>query len=342
MRCLTLADELRQRGAEVFFVCREHSGNLVEVLQSKGYAVHCLPSPDGGFTRRENDAVHSAWLGVPWEQDAMETAAVLGMSHFDWLVVDHYALDLRWERKLRPRVGKIMVIDDLADRPHDCELLLDQNLYKDMYTRYNRLVPEFCMVLAGPSHALLRPEFVEARSNLPTRDGKVGRILIFFGGIDLENETEKAMAALKLLNRNDIAVDLVVGGASPHIDQLRQLCLTTPNSTFHCQVGHMAELMKAADMAIGAGGSTMWERCCLGLPTVVMTIADNQVQIAKECAWANACFYLGNARHISSLQLAAVVEELLLQPEQLEICSEKAVCLVDGLGVDRVVEQLLK
>ncbi len=163
MRCLTLADELVRRGADIIFVCRERLGNLINLIEAKRYQVIRLPQAQVEYIATTDDLYHAEWLGVSWEQDASDTIAVLGDEKPEWLVIDHYAIDRRWEQKLRPHVGKIMVIDDLADRPHDCDLILDQNLYQEMDKRYVNNVPESCQKLFGPKFALLRPEFAAAR-----------------------------------------------------------------------------------------------------------------------------------------------------------------------------------
>ncbi|MBL0225443.1 MAG: UDP-2,4-diacetamido-2,4,6-trideoxy-beta-L-altropyranose hydrolase [Geobacteraceae bacterium] len=165
MRCLTLADELRQRGADVIFICRILLGNLIGLIEDKGYSVVRLQQPETEYIAAAEDVAHAAWLGVSWEQDAVDTIDAFGEKHPKLLIIDNYALDSRWETKLRPYVEKIMVIDDLADRSHDCDLLLDQNLYQSIETRYDKLISESCKRLLGPKYALFRPEFVTARKN---------------------------------------------------------------------------------------------------------------------------------------------------------------------------------
>ena len=157
MRCLTLADELRLRGSNVMFICREHPGNLIDLIKDKGFTVAALQQPKTEYFMTPEDVAHAAWLGVSWKNDATDTIPILGKTKPSWLIVDHYAIDCRWENMLRHHVGKIMVIDDLADRSHDCDLLLDQNLYQDMETRYNHLVSNSCLKFLGPKFALLRP-----------------------------------------------------------------------------------------------------------------------------------------------------------------------------------------
>lgn len=147
MRCLTLADELRRQGADIVFICREHPGNLIDLIEGKGHPVVRLLQADAEYMATSEDVTHATWLGVSWQQDAAETLTALGNTQPEWLIVDHYALDRRWGQKLRLHVGKIMVIDDLADRLHDCDLLSDQNLYPAMESRHDKLIPDNCQKL---------------------------------------------------------------------------------------------------------------------------------------------------------------------------------------------------
>lgn len=341
MRCLTLADRLRERGATVHFICRELPGHLGGLLVDKGYPVGWLPAPGSDDPAIPTHTAHSAWLGVPWQADAEQPRAMLaGLPEVDWLIVDHYALDRTWEAQMRPLVERIMVIDDLADRPHDCDLLLDQNLYPNLEHRYDNLVPTDCRKLLGPRYALLRPEFGEARKTLRVRDGSIRRILIFFGGSDPTNETTKALEAIRLLDRPDINVDVVVGETNPHKEKVKTLCATLPNVIYHCQVSNMAELMAAADLAIGAGGATTWERCCLGLPSVVCIIADNQVEMTNALANDGCLLSLGWCLSLTAASIGRVIETLNACKGLLQFLGDRTAELVDGHGVERVIRSL--
>jgi UDP-2,4-diacetamido-2,4,6-trideoxy-beta-L-altropyranose hydrolase len=227
------------------------------------------------------------------------------------LVVDNYSLDIKWEKYLRPYVNKIMVVDDLANRPHDCDILLDQNYYKNLDSRYDGLIPSHCRKLLGPKYALLRPEFHQAKKNLRKRDGKVRRILVFFGGSDPTNETVKTLEAIKLLNRPDIVIDVVVGAANPHKEEVKELCSQMTNTTYHCQVENMADLMAAADLAIGAGGVTTWERLYLELPTIAIAVAENQVEMLEALGEAGMVWYLGNNHIVEVSRLKAKTKYLI-------------------------------
>jgi UDP-2,4-diacetamido-2,4,6-trideoxy-beta-L-altropyranose hydrolase len=300
MRCLTLAKALYERGEKVIFVCRDVPGNCFGIIQNNGFDVIRLAGNDPFIA----------------DQDAEQTAIGMGDKP-DWLIVDHYAIGADWERLLRPHVGRIMVIDDLADRPHDCNVLLDQNLFDDMQLRYDGLTPPDCRLFLGPRFALLRDEFIAARRTLRERSGNVKRILLFFGGSDPTNETEKAMQSFNQLFYRDISIDVVVGFSNPIAYKIRDICADKPKVTFHHQVSNMAELMAHADLAIGAGGTTTWERCFLGLPTLIVVIADNQVKPAQATDNAGLARLVGSSSKVTASSLATAIGTALRQPDEL-------------------------
>lgn len=321
MRCAALAAALRARGAEIVFVCRTAPGHMAGALEAAGFEVRCLAP---------------AQQGSGWHGDAEATLAALAGSKCDWLIVDHYQLAAPWERQLRSAADRIMVIDDLADRPHAGDILLDQNFYSDSSGRYDAQLPAECLRLLGPAYALLRDEFRQARERQRARDGGVRRILVFFGGSDAGNETAKALAALTRQARPGLAVDVVLGGSNPHRHQIERQYGVLPWMSFHFNVDNMAELMLEADLCIGAGGSTTWERCCVGLPAVLIAVADNQVEIARQCALKGAAIFLGEAADVGAELLNSTLDGLLSQPARLREIGCHASALADGLGTQRV------
>lgn len=341
MRCLTLADALRQRGADITFVCREHPGNLIELIENKGYPTARL-QPSAEYDAAPDDVAHAAWLGATWLQDSSGTIDAIKGVLPEWLIVDHYAIDHRWEHKLRPHVDRIMVIDDIADRPHDCDLLLDQNLFKNMDIRYNGLVPAHCRNFLGPRYALLRPEFVQAHRNIRKRDGSVRRILIFFGGSDQSNETTRALDAVRQLKRPDVSLDIVVGVTNPHREQIQNLCNTLPNTKYYCQVNNISELMMAADLSIGAGGSTSWERCFLGLPTLIVAIADNQIEPSICLSESGGAWYCGKTGEVTATTLEQRIRHLLNDPSAVVQASTACSSVVDNAGSDKIFRSMTK
>lgn len=308
MRCLTLAEQIRNDGKNVRFICRDLAGNLCKIVVDKGFSLHMLPvhPPDKTLTG------YAAWLTVTPEMDAQETIDVLRTIQLvDRLVVDSYALDIAWEQRIRPLVQEIFVIDDLANRRHDCDVLLDQNFYRAMEHRYDGLVPEKCKLLLGPRYALLRQEFYAAREKLIARDGILHRILVFYGGSDTTRETEKAIHALLQLHLPAVDVDVVVGGSNRRREYIEALCAQHDFLHYHIQVSNMAELMANADLCLGAGGTTTWERCFLGLPAIVTAVAENQIQICEDCVEAGYVYYLGRWDEVTEEDIAGAVQKCI-------------------------------
>lgn len=308
MRCLTLAEQmLKEKNAEIHFISRDLEGNLHSKIKVKGFVLHVLPR----HSLDERLEGYAAWLTVPKNVDAEETEAVLReIGKVNCLVVDSYALGKEWEREMRPFVDEIFVIDDLANREHDCDILLDQNFYLDKEKRYIGLVPKNCKLLLGPQHALLREEFYEARKHLRRRDGILRNILVFYGGSDLTNETAKAVQALVETDLPNVTADIIVGAGNPHKTEIQVFCEGYAFLRYHEQVDNMAALMVRADLMLGAGGSTTWERCFLELPSVVTAIAENQVRIAEDCAAQGWVDYIGWHEDVT-------VERLITKMEQV-------------------------
>lgn len=346
MRCLTLADELRSRGAKVTFVCRDWEGHLQKHIESKGYRCLLLKRPSEDYSEPNNE--YAAWLGVNKRQDAAETLAVIhehiATDRIDWCITDHYGIDVEWHGIVRQKAHKIMVIDDIANRHYDCDVLLDQNLYDNPEKRYQSRVPAHCRLLLGPEYALLRPEFREARERLGSRlvrNGEIKRIMVFFGGSDPTNETAKAVKALQMLNRKDIESDIIVGIANPHREEIEQLCAQAPNLHFHCQVPNMADFMMNADLALGAGGSTTWERCCLGLPTLAVIIAENQAEMTETAARHGLQWNLGWYNTITVQTLRHALEKCTVIPQAITKASENGYLLMLNNTIAEITATLL-
>jgi UDP-2,4-diacetamido-2,4,6-trideoxy-beta-L-altropyranose hydrolase len=339
MRCLALAESLRERGAHLRFICREHVGNLISLLQQKAMPVTVLP------TSALNDATtsedYATWLGVTQAEDIEQTIEALSGEKPDWLVVDHYGLDVEWERGLRPHVSNLLVIDDLANRHHDCDVLLDQNYSEKGEQRYADLVTNTCKLLVGPRYALLRPEYQAYRKTLSARDKHVKRVLVFFGGTDPQNVTGTALEALSQPELKHLEVDVVIGANNPHRKSIQQQVLLRQRTTQHELRPHLADLMIHADIALGAGGATTWERMCLGLPTVLVAISENQGHAAEALAAKRLITYAGKTSAVSAASLSKEIIALISNASQLTAVSEKNQLMVDGFGALRIREVML-
>jgi len=338
MRCVTLADALAERAVRIHFVSRHLPGPLQDMLKSRGFGLtmtngteRCGPA---------DDLAHAVWLGTSQKEDARETLAALDGEQWDWLVIDHYSIDARWETPLRAAVRRVLVIDDVADRIHDCDVLLDQNYYVDQDTRYDGKLPSHARALFGPAYALLRPEFLWRRTALQRQAGRCERLLICFGGVDAQDNTALALQAVDRAALPGVTVSVVIGASHPHRDAIVASCA---QRGFACyvQTDRMPELMAAADLAFGASGSTSWERCCLGLPTICVTTAHNQLAIGHGLERAGAVMLAGNADGVTTDLLLEALALLARSPERLAAMSEAAGRLVDGLGTSRVCECML-
>ena len=349
MRCLTLARALKADGHGVHFVCRALSGHLADWIRAQGFACSLL-EPDTASSQPENPAPpvasappHAHWLPLPQEQDAADCAPLIAAQRPDWIICDHYALDAVWQRAARAVCGsRLMVIDDLCDRAHDADLLLDQTLNRRRQD-YAGLLPAGCRVLAGTRYALLRDEFAAARpaalaARAATSKQPESRILLNLGGVDEHNYTLAVLKALQpLAGSLKFALTVVMGATAPHTAAVREFAAAAP---YPCRVlsaaDNMAQLMAQADLAIGAAGSTSWERCCLGLPTLLLVLADNQRAVAAALQQAGAALVL-ETQELSAPAFAAALREL--QKRQPEM-SQAAAALCDGLGVQRVLRHL--
>lgn len=346
MRCLTLAEELRDAGAEVSFISRMHPGNLNKLIRENGFSCHELSeAPVGKLNEQyfpDARSEYESWLGVSQQQDARETIEAIGDRRAEWLIADHYGLDEEWETRMRPHAAKIMVIDDLADRRHDCDLLLDQNFFSNGEKRYDKLVSPACTKLLGPKYALLRKEFREARMNLRERTGEVKRVLVFLGGADPDNITGLAIEALSDSELLHLQVDVVIGLQNPNREKIERLVQARTGMKLHIQVTNMAELMSNADLAIGAGGSTHWERFCMSLPSIIITAAPNQSLGNQALSSQGYIDYLGEVRSISVDDIAQAVRACLCNHKKHQANSEWISALVPALGTHEICLRLLR
>lgn len=309
LRCLTLADALKEKGYLCAFASDPATAAYMPLIKQKGYAL---------------------------TQD--------GENNTDLLIVDHYGLDAEYEKNHRPK-KRVIVIDDLANRKHDCDILIDQTLNRDPLD-YKNLVSENCRVLAGTEYALLRPQFSSARENsLKRRDalnGKVERIFVFTSSMDKDDIAGKIISALSGYGRK-LSIDIVLGGRALYLENVRNLTAASRHAlTVHTDIDDMAGMMAAADIAIGAGGTTSWERCCMGLPALVFEIADNQKTIISNLGKAGAVRDLGGIADINEETLCPALKDLDDNPQKVVEMSKAARTICDGQGTHRVITEILK
>jgi UDP-2,4-diacetamido-2,4,6-trideoxy-beta-L-altropyranose hydrolase len=340
MRCLTLADGLLKHGAQCTFICRPHDGHLLDLIAQRGHQSVTLPRLTLATGQLPNDLAHSAWLGTDWQTDANDTIEALGNEQIDWLVVDHYAIDNRWEECLRPYCQKIMIIDDLADRKHDCDVLLDQNLGRKVED-YSSLLNQQTAIFTGPQYALLRPEFALLRSQSLARRGEpqFKRLLITMGGIDKDNITGQVLEALNACTLpSDLNITVVMGSNAPFLD-----AIVKNAAQMQCPVqvlvgvSNMAQLMSDSDLCIGAAGGTSWERCCLGLPTLLIVLAENQKSGAYALEQSGSALIL---RKLKDVQQILEDQGLITTMGYLKNMCQAAARVTDGKGAQRIISSM--
>lgn len=342
MRCLTMADALRRHGAQSTFICRPHAGHLLDLIQQRGHTVTLLAPADDAL-HTPADPSHAKWLGTDWARDAEQTQQALGDQVVDWLVVDHYALNRRWEQALRSHTKRIMVIDDLADRAHDCDLLLDQNLGRQSKD-YFGLLSHDTQTLIGPAYALLRPEFAQWREHSLQRRAQpqLKNLLITMGGVDQANATGQVLDALTRCKLPaDLNITVVMGPTAPWLAQWQSQAAAMPRPTQVLSgVSNMAQLMAESDLCIGAAGGSALERCALGLPTLVLILAANQHSGAMALQSLDAAWVADDAQQLR-VQMSALSSKDT-QASALQKMSQAAAKLATGNGTSQLVKLLLE
>lgn len=313
-RCGALADALLAMGWMCTFAGRRETAEVVAIFMQGRHRFIALS---------DHEADDPQVLGAQFSDPV------------DWLVVDHYGLGEVYEREARTWARRVMVIDELLNRPHDADLLLDQTLGRpDRMIR--PLVPLTCDLLIGPSYALIRDAFKARRAQaLARRNFSLTRILVSFGAGNPDHAIEQSFNGIREAGI-DAKIDVAAASAAIDRDQLaghaRDLDLDV---TIHLDTGHMADLMMLADVAIGAGGVSSWERCCLGLPAVLLVTAENQRGNAETLAGAGAVKFAGQTGSAATASIALMLRELA-DPGEWKRVSLSAAALCDGSGADRI------
>lgn len=347
MRCLALATGLKGSGADVIFICSGQERKWIEYVRDREFDCQVLyPSNMLGTVHNKRNLNTSSYVmggnRFDWQQDLTATKKVLENRETDWLIVDHYGIDFRWELALRPYTKRIMAIDDLADRKHDCDVVLDC-VFGRQTEDYQSLVPDGCRILLGTKYALLRSEFVDWRNialNRRKTNSTVRKILVSLGGVDQKNLTGKILEQLKGVNWNsESRIDVVAGKGFMHKSEIeKQLASFPMDTTFETAVNDMAKRITNSDLGIGAFGVSTWERFCLGLPSVNIVTEDNQrlaVAALKKQKYSGIMFT--NSLGSELVQFVnQIVSDHKLYLEIASWCSES----VDGNGLTRVLKQI--
>ncbi len=337
-RCLTLATALKKHGSDIHFCCLGWQNNLNQFIQQQNFSVSVIAANKN--LSEYSQHAEDIFSEQDQRYDATSFINSLSPKNQDLVIVDHYGLDACWQRQVRETGCKMLVIDDLANRTHYCHFLLDQNLHAFASSRYLDLVPENCQLILGPKYALLRSEFYSMKKNNFVVKQKVDRLLVYLGYIDPLNTTMKVLNAIDFL-QIDTRVEFVLSPIHPHYAELHDKALNMPTVTLHIQPINMDAILPQMDMVIGAGGSATWERCSLGIPTLLIALTNNQEVLAKELAIDQAVEYLGPAIYLDSDIIGTAITNMVENKIKRQTYSIKSQTLVDALGADRVCAKLL-
>ena len=332
MRCLTLAKEL-QKSSDIRFICQNKEGNLINKIESEGYKVFELNR------HGTDESPKVEWLGTTQERDIIDSEKILKEINPDWLIVDHYGIDSYWHEHMYKYSKKIFVIDDLANRNYNCDVLLDQNFFKNIKLRYKKLVKDKCKLLLGPKYALLREEFAKKYQN--SKSQEINRILVYFGGTNIKNNILKVVYGIRSCKKDNINIDVILGKNYDLKDELINDFSSIKNIFFYDFVDNMAEIMNNSDLYIGSAGTTTWERSGTGLPSIVISVAENQIEPMNALKDAGLSFFLGSQEKVTSHEIAQTLNYIFDNPNILKKMSMANIELVDCQGVSRCASEIL-
>ena len=329
MRCLTLANQMKKYDYKISIISNKEKNNLNELFLKNGHQVYYI----------KNKKITSRKINEKYDLEQTKKILVKINKKIDLILVDNYSLGLKWEKSLRSFGKKIIVIDDLSDRKHDCDLIIDQGLHQNMKNPYSNLVPKNCKILLGPKYAILRPEFKKLREKLQKQNKKIEKIMISFGGSDPNKDTMKVMKGVEKIKERKFSVDVIIGKSNADHKEIKDLCKKMLKTRCFYNTEKMASIMNKCNLAIGSGGSTTWERCCLGIPTIVSIASKDQSEATKILHSKKCVINLGKSKEISILNYTNIIEKMTY--DKLNKMRENCLKLVDGNGTKRIIQEIL-
>ncbi len=341
MRCLSLADYLKQNGYKCHFLARNFNTKILNVVKRSQHSLHLLPKKKMVIINiNKSKFIYSDWLQVTQQVDFMESYKFIKKINPGLVVVDHYGIDKTWHLLAKQRGLKLFVLDDLGDRQHYCDILLDTTpgRKKDDYLgKINREA----ILLLGNNYCIIRDEFLKLRKLSLRRDRtRLSKLMVSMGGMDADNNTLKIMEKLKTLDL-DIKITFIMGNETKDhkkiialSKQLNVKNMVLPYST------SISKLMLESDLAIGTPSVTALERCCMGLPSINITTSRNQKTIASNLEDIGAAIDLGRIEKLSSQKIVKTINNIYLNKKYLKSMSVESSKVCDGLGKDRILEKI--
>ena len=337
MRCLALANGIRNiLNGDIIFVCKELNGNLNEIVIERGYKLIRLNKNSEGYVHRKYSKDDD---NMAQKKDAYETIKKIGNSRYDWIITDNYFLDDNWKHYLKDNTKYFFDIDDLFKKTKYSNLILNQAPKLVSESRYQGLIQKKSKLILGPKYALIDNNYIVYRKNSTSHNGKIKKILISYGGSDETDETVKAIKAINYINNDRLTINVVIGKAYLNINRLKDIIVNKQNINIYHQARNMAELIIDADLALGGGGGSTWERMCLGLPSIVTTTSDDQISVPY-LHNEGLLIWIGRAKDVKICNLKKVINNTINNPADLIKLSDKCKNYIDGNGVNRTVNIL--
>ncbi|WP_201508393.1 UDP-2,4-diacetamido-2,4,6-trideoxy-beta-L-altropyranose hydrolase [Psychrobacter alimentarius] len=335
-RCFTLARKFDELGWRCIFFSRDYGDGILSIINESGFECHVI----GRSAIDMNESNHFQWLGVSQEQDAIDTIKAINYQQLDIIIIDHYSIDYRWQQKVKEKCDVLlMVVDDLANRTHSCTLLVDQNFWPNSSIRYDGLVPNDCKRLLGPNFTMLRQEFLSLRA-VTRQSSQTQTILVNFGGIGNVKVWDVFLPALIKCEKYNFHI--VTGKlSSEDFEYYRKMTVNIPHIFLELETNQMSYLMKNSDFALGACGSTVWERFCLGLNAALIDVADNQKDLVAYLHTQDLVDYLGSLNSLTVDSIFDYLSNLSIDSLKYQDRRKNIMQLVDGIGADRVAHEVI-
>ena len=330
MRCIRIAELLKKRDVMCNFICKNFVGNLSAIIKEKDFNVIMLPSEN---PEKEHK--------IDWEVDSNFTSEILKKMNVDTIIVDHYSLDKKWENKQRQFCKKIMVIDDLDNREHSADILLDQNLFPNMQKRYQNNLNFNCKKFIGLEYAFLDPDFKKERENIKKKEqNTISKIFIYFGNTGDSNILERVLNIFINNSFKDIELIVLFSGDFNELNRIKKLIKNISFIKLLDRQPNLAKIISSADLSIGAGGATTWERVYLGIPSAVITVSESQKICSQYLSNIGLIRLIGHHNDITNKELTNFIKKFILEKD-LRFLSEKCLSINIGTKIDEVIEEIL-
>jgi UDP-2,4-diacetamido-2,4,6-trideoxy-beta-L-altropyranose hydrolase len=333
MRCFNLINNLKilSNNIEAEFICRYHNNNIINLIKPY-YNVHILPITNNVTLDNKT------WLGSTLQSDIQYTQSILKQNTYDILLIDHYSIDYHWEYSMKFLVSKIIVIDDLFNRKHYCDILIDQNIYN--HNPYVDLVPNHCKVLLGTDYLILNPIFLNYNNNNKSLSSNKIIIHISFGGSDIHNLTNKILNTVinnkdRIHRYSDIMFDVIIGKANCNYNDIKERYSNYNNIRIYYSVNNMVDLLYNSSFCIGSTGTSIYERIYMNKPSISITIADNQINIADTLHNKRLTNYIGHYDTFTDSMLIDYINIMINNYKDSYFNN-----IIDGKGCHRILDML--